>query len=139
MDIVLDNMGDMYVSKNGDIRIENSVAQKIRIKLLWFEAEWRFDKEEGMPYKESLLIKNPDMDYFESVVREKIFEVEEVTEVREVVVTYDKKNRSACIRYTAMTDYETIKEEVNWNVGLWSDGKRVCSKKNGYHSGRNPQ
>ena len=70
MDILLDCSGDLYVSPNGDILLENSVAQKIRIRLLWFLEEWRWNREEGLPYMESLLIKNPDTDYFERLVRE---------------------------------------------------------------------
>lgn len=112
MDILLDDTGDLFVSQSGDIRIENSVAQKIRIRLLWFEGEWRWNKEEGMPYFTHLLIKNPDTDYFESVVREKIFEVDEVVDVKEVQITLDSKTRNAVIRFVALTDEEIIKEEV---------------------------
>lgn len=122
MDILLDSNGDLYVSPQGDIALGNSVAQKIRIRLLWFEGEWRWDVDEGLPYMSDLLIKNPDIDTFESIVRSKIFEVEEVTDVREVLITYDRQTRIATIRYTALTDYETIKEEVKLNVGLRSDG-----------------
>ena len=112
MDILLDSSGDLFISKTGDIRLENSVAQKIRIRLLWFEGEWRWDTDEGMPYLTHLLIKNPDTDYFEGAVREKIFEVDEVVDVRDVQITFDSKARSAVIRYVALTDEETIKEEV---------------------------
>lgn len=113
MDILLNSNGDLHVSPNGDIAIDNSVAQKIRIALLWFEGEWRWDTDEGLPYMEYLLIKNPDTDYFEGIVRSKIFEIDEVTEVKEVRITFDAVTRSATIRYVALTDYETIKEEVN--------------------------
>lgn len=112
MDILLDSTGDMLITEKGDIQLENSVAQKIRIKLLWFEGEWRWDEDEGLPYFEKLLTKNPDTDYFESAIREKIFEIEEITEVQDVTVSYDKKTRSASISFTAKTDYETIQEEV---------------------------
>lgn len=112
VDILLDPVGDLYISPTGDIRLEDSVAQKIRIRLLWFEGEWRWDTEEGMPYFDRLLIKNPDTDYFESLVRQRIFEVTEVTEVKEVSVAYDRRLREAVIRYTALTDLETIREEV---------------------------
>ena len=112
MDVLLDSTGDLVVTSSGDIRIENSVAQKIRIKLLWFEGEWRWNVEEGMPYMASLMTKNPDTDYFEGFVRSKIFEVEEVTEVKDVKVVFDRSTRSAVIRFVALTDYETIKEEV---------------------------
>ena len=118
MDFLLDSKGDLYISPDGDIELRNSVAQKIRIKLLWFAGEWKWNKEEGMPYRENLLVKNPDTDYFEGLIRQKIFEVDEITEVKNVVVTYDARTRSAVIKYTALTDYETIKEEVNiaWQI-----------------------
>ena len=112
MDILLDASGDLCISESGDLKLEDSVAQKIRIRLLWFEGEWRWDTEEGIPYFENLFVKNPDTDHFESLVRERIFEVEEVTEVKEVSVTYDRKTRDAVIRYTALTDFEKIIEEV---------------------------
>lgn len=112
MDILLDSSGDLLVTKAGDILLKNSVAQKIRIKLLWLEGEWRWNTEEGMPYLTSLLIKNPDTDSFESIVREKIFEVEEVVDVKDVRIVYDTRTREAVIHYVALTDLETIKEEV---------------------------
>ena len=122
MDILLDADGDLDISERGDISFGDSVAQKIRIRLLWFEGEWRWDTEEGLPYFEELFVKNPDVDEFESLVREKIFEVDEVTEVREVLVSHDRQERTATIRYTALTDYETIKEEVVLHAGLRGDG-----------------
>lgn len=112
MDILLDRDGDLRISPDGDILLRNSVSQKIKIRLKWLEGEWRWDKAEGLPYMERLLIKNPDISQFEAAVREKIFEVDEVTEVREVSVVFDRRTRQALIRFTAATDLETIKEEV---------------------------
>ncbi len=122
MDILLDPGGDLYLSPQGDIALGNRTAQKIRIMLLWLEQEWRWDKDEGLPYIEQLFVKNPDVDALESLIRAKIFEVDEVTEVREVSVTYDRRTRIAAIRYTALTDFETIREEVRLDAGLRGDG-----------------
>ena len=122
MDMLLDSAGDLCISQKGDIVLGNSVAQKIRIRILWFEGEWRWNEEEGLPYMSELLVKNPDTDTFESLIREKIFEVEEVTEIKEVLISYDRKTRESIIRYTALTDFETIKEEVRLSAGLWGDG-----------------
>ncbi len=118
MDILLDRSGDLFIGGNGDITLSDSVAQKIKIRLKWFEAEWRWNRDEGLPYTESLLVKNPDTDYFEGVVREKIFEVDEVTDVGEVSVIFDAATRKAKIRFVASTDYETIKEEVDINCQI---------------------
>lgn len=112
MDIMLDETGDLRLTPAGDILLENSVSQKIRIRLLWFEGEWRWNVTEGMPYFTHLLVKNPDIDYFESLVRKKIFEVDEVVEVKDVRIDFDRRTRDSVIHYVAITDHETIKEEV---------------------------
>lgn len=112
MDIMLKDDGDLYVSQTGDILLADSVAQKVKIRLKWFEGEWRWNQEEGLPYMDSLLIKNPDMDYFESIIMEKIYEVDEVTEVSSVSISFDNKTRQAEILFAAKTDEETIKGEV---------------------------
>lgn len=121
MDMLLGADGDLVISGRGDIALGDSVAQKIRIRLLWFEGEWRWDTDEGLPYMDELFVKNPDVDSFESLIREKIFEVDEVTEVKEVLVDYDRQERTATVRYTALTDFETIKEEVVLGAGLRGD------------------
>ena len=112
MDILLSADGDLYLTETGDISLVESVAQKIKIRLRWCLGEWIWDEEEGMPYRDELFIKNPDTDSFEMAVREKIFEIDEVTEVKDVSVTYDRHTRVGKIEFTALTDTETIREEV---------------------------
>ena len=112
MDILLTADGDIFLNEKGDIVLTDSVAQKIKIRLKWWLREWRWDEEEGLPYRDELFIKNPDTDSFEMSVREKIFEVDEVTEVKDVYVTYDRKTRVGKIWFTALTDTETIREEA---------------------------
>jgi len=111
MDILLDKDGDLIITHSGDIRIGNSVLQKIKIKLLWFAGEWRWNKEEGIPYFD-FLGKNGDTEHLESIIREKIFEVTEVTNVENVNIEVNRATREAIIYFTAMTDEGTFKEEV---------------------------
>lgn len=112
-DILLDNGGDIVINEDGDIVLEDSVKQKVMIRLNWLDGEWKWDTEEGLPYLSELMgVKNPDTDHFESLVREKIFEVTEITEVDDVSLTYDRKTRKAILNFKALTDTETIKEEV---------------------------
>lgn len=113
MDLLLDASGDLVVSKSGDISLTDSVAQKVRIRLKWLESEWRWNPNEGLPYLQQLFVKNPDTDTFESLVRAKIFEVPEITGVEDVSITYDKHTRKARIYFVALTDNETIREEVS--------------------------
>lgn len=112
MDILLSENGDLYISEKGDVELNDSIAQKIKIRLKWWASEWRFDKSQGLPFKEGLFIKNPDIDSFEMAVRDKIFEVEDVVEVKDVSISYSPKERIGKIAFTALTDFETIREEV---------------------------
>lgn len=111
MDILLGKDGDLHFSK-GDIVLKNSVSQKINIRLRWFLGEWRWDEDVGLPYFDELLIKKPRIDYFEELIREEIFNVDEVTEVTSVSISYDAATRKAKVNYIAKTDLETIREEV---------------------------
>ena len=44
IDILLKSDGDLLVTEQGDIAIGDSVSQKIKIRLKWFEGEWRWKK-----------------------------------------------------------------------------------------------
>ena len=100
MDILLDSNGDLAF-KGTDIVLANSVRQ-----------EWRWDDEAGVPYFEYLFVKNPDIDQIKELVEEQIFNVDEITEVNDVSIEIDSLKRSAVIRYEAVTDEKTYKEEV---------------------------
>lgn len=112
MDILLKRNGDLFFTENGDIALEDSVAQAIRIRLRWFLGEWRWKKEEGLPYLTDLLIKNPNIVHFQLLLRSKIFEVDDVTEVQDVLIDVDDKTREGSIQFTALTDNTKIRDEV---------------------------
>lgn len=107
----LDCNGDLAF-KGTDIVLANSVRQKIKIRLKWFFQEWRWDDEAGVPYFEYLFVKNPDIDQIKELVEEQIFNVDEITEVNDVSIEIDSLKRLAVIRYEAVTDEKTYKEEV---------------------------
>lgn len=112
MDILLTRKGDLSFTDKGDIALENSIAQAIRIRLRWFAGEWRWKKEEGLPYLTELLIKNPNVGHFQLLLRSKIFEVEDITEVENVEIDVDDKTREGIIQFTALTDSNKIRDEV---------------------------
>ena len=112
-DILLTPDGDLAFNEDYDIILGDSVEQKINIRLRWFLSEWRWDKSEGLPYFDDLYIKNPDIDAFANSIRRKIYEIDEVTNVKYVTITYDTETRNATIAYCAITDRETIESEVD--------------------------
>lgn len=122
MDLLLTRDGDMLVTDNGDLRVDDSVLQKILIRIRWFLSEWRWNTNEGLPYWERLLKKNPDTDLFISDMRSKILEVSEVKRVDELKYEIDAKTRECKIRFVARTDRDIVlREEVVIDARLWSD------------------
>lgn len=112
-DILLDVNGDIYINPKSDIEITDSVAQAIRVRLLWFLGECAlYPLDTGTDYFGSVLGKNINPLLAASEIRSQILLVEEVQEVVNVTIDADRKTRNAVIKYTAKTGREVIKDEV---------------------------
>lgn len=116
LDILLDASGDLAISATGDIALTESVRQAILIRLRWFLEEWRLGPTLGLDYWGTILVKNPNMVKIRQAIRDEILSVEEVNAVNFVKCEYDHRNRTLKIRYEAVTDEETFRDEVKINV-----------------------
>lgn len=116
LDILLESDGDLKVTETGDISLTQSVRQAICVRLRWLLAEWRLGPDFGLDYWGTVLVKNPNFVKIRQAVRNEILSVEEVTAVNDVQLVQDKKERTFTIRFEAVTDEETIRDEVKINV-----------------------
>lgn len=111
-DILLDRNGDIYINPESDIEITDSVAQAIRVRLLWFLGECvLYPPEIGTDYFGAVLGKNINPLLAASEIRSQILLVDEVREAS-VTIDTDGKTRDAVIKYTAKTGREVINDEV---------------------------
>jgi len=113
IDLKLGNNGDLELTQLGDILPTDSIAQAVRVRLLWFFGEWRLGPGMGFPYFEHLFVKNPNETKLRHLIRETVMEVEGVTNVTEITFAVDRKQRTATIAVAFMTDEDTFREEVN--------------------------
>ena len=113
LDILLDRDGDLKVSETGDISLTESVRQAIIIRLRWFLGEWRLGPGNGLDYWGTVLVKNPNLVKIRQAIRDEIMSVDEVNEVQ---LDHDVKERTLTVRFEAVTDEETIRDEVKINV-----------------------
>lgn len=60
-DLKLTNSGDLEISEDGDVSLTQSVRQAVLIRLRWLFGEWRFAPENGVPYFQQIMVKNPDI------------------------------------------------------------------------------
>lgn len=111
-DIILDSSGDIYITENGDIKVESSVRQRILIRLRWIFKEWRLGERYGFPYFEEVLVKNPNTTKIKQLFRNEIMKVEKVADVEIQNVRYNVKSRRLTLKFRAITDQETFMEEI---------------------------
>jgi hypothetical protein len=85
------------------VRGIDSVAQQIKIRLLTFLGEWFLDVRAGVPYFESILVKNPDRLIVEGLFREQIEGVPEVQEIESLTLAFDSLRRELSVTFRART------------------------------------
>lgn len=114
-DILLKN-GDLYLNKKGDLEFTNSISQAINIRLKWFYGEWMFAPDKGVKYYEDILVKNPDDNRIKMLISEQIVQVRGIKSVKSIDIKYDLQTRIIRVIYTAVSDQEILRGEVE----LWS-------------------
>lgn len=107
--------GDLVV-KDGNLMIVNNaerVAQQVLITLREWLGEWFLNVNDGVPYLEYILVKNPNENHIRQILTEAIESVDGVTKVTELEFTFNRILRTLSVSYEIDTDYGFItKREV---------------------------
>ena len=92
---------------NGDFLVidnKERIAQQLRVTLWEWLGEWFLDARDGVPYREYILIKNPNMKHIRQVLTENISKIEGVNRIDELNLNYDTKNRTLIVDFAIDTD-----------------------------------
>lgn len=111
-DILLDREGDIALTPEGDVSLVTSPVQAVLIKLRWFFKEWVFDPERGIPWYESVLVKDPDIEGIKKRFIREMLDVDDVKEVTQMDILLDPAARKAEVKFQFRTDEGTYNEEV---------------------------
>lgn len=106
---------DLKIDKDtGDLVIENgdlvqvsgidAIAQAVRQHLSFFKGEWFLDEEEGLPYFEEVLVKNPNLAAIQDVFRKEILSIAGILEVQSLTLAYVGATRTLKVSFRASTD-----------------------------------
>lgn len=90
----------------GDLQLLSAarrIAQQIKVTLLVFLGEWFLDTSFGMPYLESILVKNPRLGTINAVFRARIIDVPGVIRVRRLEFDIDRVQRALTVTFEAET------------------------------------
>lgn len=89
-----EHFGDLLLDGGRLVLLSGSeaVAQRVRVRLLTFLGEWRFDVNRGTPWLEQILGRAPDLSLITSILRQRIAETDGVSEVLSLSLDVDRAN-----------------------------------------------
>lgn len=106
--------GDLVIGADIEMVSDGeAIAQACRIHLQWFLGEWFLDEEEGFPWFEQVLVKNPDFVAVRELVRSYLLEVTGVRDVTSLDLRFDPAERVATIGFTVSTDFGEFSGSVS--------------------------
>jgi hypothetical protein len=83
---------------------KEAIAQHVRVRLRFFCGEWFLDLREGVPWWESILIKNPSTRVVEALLRKTILDTPGIASLPAFELAVDTATRAASVSFTAVTD-----------------------------------
>lgn len=115
---------DIAIGTDGDLLIEagrlslvagrRAIAQRILQRFQVFRGEWFLDLSAGVPYRQQILVKNPDLPVIDVLIRQTITGTPGVLGLQRFLTTFDRSQRSLTVQFTA----ETSEGEITAAVGL---------------------
>lgn len=111
-DLKLNSSGDLVIGENGDISLTQSRRQAVQIRLRWLYGEWRFAPENGVPYFEEIMVKNPDTARIKQIIRSEVMGVDGMLDVKNLEVKVNSQLRTVRITFDGYADGENFSEEV---------------------------
>lgn len=95
-ELVLVN-GDLVLTTTDMDNIYQNIKQNLRI----FKGEWFLDRTLGLPYFESILIKNPNSALVATLYKNKILETKGVTKLNAFSMEFDSASRQLSVTFEA--------------------------------------
>jgi hypothetical protein len=83
------------------LRDADAVRQKLKQRFQFFQGEWFLDLAIGMPYYQSILVKNPDVPLLRQIFSNAITKCRGVSRLDALDLTWDKNTREITIAFSA--------------------------------------
>jgi len=100
LDDDLDLTGEQLSIVDGD----DAIVQHLLIRLRMFKGEWFLDTRVGVPYYDSILIKNPDLVVIRSIFRNAILSTPGIANLDALTTAFDAASRKLTVEFTAIKE-----------------------------------
>lgn len=114
-----DNGSDLLIT-NGDLILSqgsDAVRQHIMQRLRMFAGEWFLNLSEGVPYYQNILIKNPNPDVVDGLLKNVILSTPGVDELLNFEIDYDASLRKLTVDFSVRV-LDTIIDFENLTLGI---------------------
>lgn len=105
IDLLLDNKHELVVL-NGDLQLatdKQGIAQRIKTKMQLFKEEFFLDEEDGTPWFQNILVKNPSIAEVREIFRELLDSTPGVLEILSLDIS-NQGDRNIDIDWNVNTD-----------------------------------
>lgn len=101
---------DLVIKDNDLLVIDNAerVAQQILITLRFWLGEWFLNTQDGIPYLDYVLIKNPNLSHIRQIFTEAIEKIDGVNRVASMDLDFYAVKRELEVSYSVETDYGLV-------------------------------
>ena len=102
-DIKIDGNRDLVIV-NGDLVLVDgteAIAQQLEIRLKMFRGEWFRNPNEGIPYFQSILKKQPTTQSVVGIFREAILGTPGIDRIENITTEYNKSTRQLSLSFKA--------------------------------------
>lgn len=101
-DLELTDLGDLKVT-NDELNIiddDAAIRQHLAIRLRFFLGEWFLDERLGIPYFDSILVKNPNLILVRGILRNAILTTPGIQSLEKFEFEYDNTVRKMRVDFT---------------------------------------
>lgn len=100
LDDDLDLTGEQLSIVDGD----DAIIQHLLIRLRLFKGEWFLDTRVGVPYYDSILVKNPNLVAIRSIFRNAILSTPGIASLDTLETSFDAATRKLTVTFSAIKD-----------------------------------
>lgn len=110
-DLAIDPITGDLLNENNDLSIVkgvDSLNQRLRQRLRFFVNEWFLDQIAGLPFYTDILIKTPNIDSIDSIIKAEIKETESIIEIIEYDSVLDSALRGFTVTFKARSEFGVV-------------------------------
>lgn len=104
--------GDLELTEDGDIQLDDNILQNACISILWISGEWRLAPDLGIPWFDDILQKNPNTDLIQQEIRDALLNVDGVDDAEVELIEFNQKTRSVKFKFSVEAGGESYSKEV---------------------------